>query len=101
MNQETTKIPGLGDIPILGALFRSEKWRRQETELVIIVTPYIVRPVDAKDIPLPTDGIKAPNDLDRALGGKKPNKTPRPNNKKDGRAGPVTLGRAGFKTGNF
>lgn len=101
MNQETSKIPGLGDIPILGALFRSEKWRRQETELVIIVTPYIVRPVDAKDIPLPTDGIKSPNDLERMFEGKTPNKTPRPSNEKDGRAGPVKIGRAGFKTGNF
>ena len=39
------KAPFLGDLPILGALFRSTKYRRAETELVIIVTPYLVRPV--------------------------------------------------------
>src|SRR3546814_20696968 len=45
--QEHTKIPGLGDLPILGALFQSDRFQRNETELVIIVTPSIVRPVDA------------------------------------------------------
>ena len=48
------RIPGLGDLPILGALFRSERFERRETELVIIVTPYIVKPVSGR-IPLPTD----------------------------------------------
>ncbi|MEE8188926.1 MAG: type II and III secretion system protein family protein [Kiloniellales bacterium] len=48
------RIPGLGDLPILGQLFRSERFERRETELVIIVTPYIVKPVSDR-IPLPTD----------------------------------------------
>ena len=39
-------LPGLGEMPILGALFRSNSFQRNETELVIVVTPYIVRPVD-------------------------------------------------------
>jgi pilus assembly protein CpaC len=39
------KFPGLGDLPVLGALFRSTRYERNETELVIIVTPYLVRPV--------------------------------------------------------
>ena len=43
-------------MPILGNLFRSREFRRGESELVIIVTPYLVKPVDAKDIVLPTDG---------------------------------------------
>ena len=38
-------VPGLSDIPILGELFRSDRFQREETELVIIVTPYLVRPV--------------------------------------------------------
>ncbi|MGJ0620406.1 MAG: type II and III secretion system protein family protein [Methylocystis sp.] len=50
-----TKIPGLGDIPILGELFRSDSFNRQETELVIIVTPYVVKPVPANMIASPTD----------------------------------------------
>ena len=49
-----SRIPGLGDIPILGQLFKSERFERRETELVIIVTPYIVKPVSDR-IPLPTD----------------------------------------------
>ncbi len=54
-SENLSKTPGLGDIPILGALFRSEQFRRDETELVIIVTPYLVRPVSDQKIPLPTD----------------------------------------------
>ena len=53
------KAPFLGDLPILGALFRSTKYRRQETELVIIVTPYLVRPV-SNQLALPTNGYRAP-----------------------------------------
>jgi pilus assembly protein CpaC len=53
------KAPFLGDLPILGALFRSTKYRRAETELVIVVTPYLVRPV-SNQIALPTDGYRAP-----------------------------------------
>ena len=43
--QDISKVPLLGDIPILGALFRSNRFQRNETELVIIVTPYLVNPV--------------------------------------------------------
>jgi pilus assembly protein CpaC len=62
------KAPGLGDVPILGNLFRSRDFRRGETELVIIVTPYLVKPVDAKDIKLPTDGFHAANELEQLIG---------------------------------
>jgi pilus assembly protein CpaC len=63
------KTPGLGDVPVLGALFRSNAFQRGETELVIVVTPYLVKPVNANEIVLPTDGYKAPTDLERvALG---------------------------------
>ena len=58
------KAPFLGDLPILGALFRSTSFRRQETELVIIVTPYLVRPVSGR-MALPTDGYRAPSDAVR------------------------------------
>ncbi|MCW2348980.1 pilus assembly protein CpaC [Sphingobium sp. B1D7B] len=63
------KTPFLGDIPILGNLFKSQSYRRQETELVIIVTPYLVRPVDARQIALPTDGYRSADDAQRILGG--------------------------------
>jgi pilus assembly protein CpaC len=62
------KAPGLGDVPILGNLFRSRQFRRGETELVIIVTPYLVKPVDASDIKLPTDGYRSASELQEFLG---------------------------------
>jgi pilus assembly protein CpaC len=69
-NNSYTKTPGVGDLPILGALFRSNAWQRNETELVIVVTPVLVRPVDANSIVLPTDGYQAPTDLERVFLGK-------------------------------
>ena len=62
------KAPGLGDVPILGNLFRSRDFRRGETELVIVVTPYLVKPVNASDIVLPTDGYRSANELQQLLG---------------------------------
>ncbi len=61
------KMPGLGDVPLLGLLFKSDSFRRGETELVIVVTPYLVQPVSANDIKLPTDAYQNSNDLSRLL----------------------------------
>ena len=55
------KAPFLGDLPILGMLFRSTSYQRDETELVIVVTPYLVRPV-SHQLAIPTDGYRAPTD---------------------------------------
>jgi pilus assembly protein CpaC len=61
-------LPGIGELPILGALFRSDGFQRNETELVIVITPYLVRGVnDPAQMKLPTDGWKPPNDLERLL----------------------------------
>jgi pilus assembly protein CpaC len=68
-NNSMDKIPGLGNLPIIGALFRSNNFRRSETELMIIVTPYLVKPVSANQIALPTDGYITPTDAERVLGG--------------------------------
>jgi pilus assembly protein CpaC len=65
---DVTKAPFLGDLPILGALFRSTSFRRSETELVIIVTPYLVRPTSSQ-LALPTNGYRAPSDTQRLLEG--------------------------------
>ncbi|MFA9200393.1 MAG: type II and III secretion system protein family protein [Cypionkella sp.] len=62
------KAPGLGDVPVLGNLFRSTSFRKGETELVIVVTPYLVNPVNDGDIKLPTDGFNAPNEAARLFG---------------------------------
>lgn len=61
-------VPGLGDIPVLGALFRSDSFQHNQSELVIVVTPYIVRPVsDPAALRLPTDGFRPPSDIERIL----------------------------------
>jgi pilus assembly protein CpaC len=65
-----TKLPGAGDVPILGNLFKSSAFKRGETELVIVVTPYLVRPVNDGDIKLPTDGLQNPDDVQRLFGNK-------------------------------
>ncbi len=63
------KLPGAGDVPIIGALFRSTSFQQGETELVIVVTPYLVRPVNDADISLPTDGYQSPDAIREMLGG--------------------------------
>ena len=62
------KAPGVGDLPILGSLFRSTTFQKGQTELVIVVTPYLVRPVDDAEIVLPTDGFHTPGGFDSWLG---------------------------------
>ena len=62
------KTPFLGDLPIIGSLFRSTNFQRNETELVIIITPYLVKPVsNPAQIALPHDGYRAPSDAARIL----------------------------------
>ena len=63
-NNSVDKTPVLGDLPILGALFRSTKFQRQETELVVVVTPYLVRPVSGQ-LATPIDGYRVPTDIQR------------------------------------
>lgn len=67
-NNSLTKAPFLGDLPILGMLFRSTKYQRNETELVVIVTPYLVRPVSGQ-LSTPVDGYRVPSDIQRDFGG--------------------------------
>jgi pilus assembly protein CpaC len=61
------KFPFLGDIPVIGALFRSKSFQKNETELVILVTPHLVKPVNQEDQPLPTDFYVEPNDIEYYL----------------------------------
>ena len=63
-NNSIDKTPFLGDIPVLGALFRSTKFQKQETELVVVVSPYLVQPVSTQ-LALPTDGYRVPDDVQR------------------------------------
>lgn len=59
-----TKFPGLGSVPVLGSLFRSQDYREGTTELVILVTPRLARPIDPKRLELPTDRYREPTDWD-------------------------------------
>ena len=68
VTHDLRKTPGLGYLPGLGTLFRSDRLERQESELVVIVTPYLVRPSN-KRLAAPTDGYVAPTDAARILKG--------------------------------
>jgi pilus assembly protein CpaC len=63
------QVPWLGDIPILGALFRSAEYQRAQSELVIIVTPHLVTPTRGEALALPTDRVKLPSEKDLFLFG--------------------------------
>jgi len=69
VRQIVRKIPLMGDIPVLGNLFRSSQFRKNETELVIIVTPRLVKPLDMTKQTLPTDQYIEPNDFEFYLMG--------------------------------
>ena len=69
LRETVTKFPGLGDIPGIGALFRSQSFQKGETELLILVTPHLVKPMIPGEIRLPTDKFEEPNDLEFFLNG--------------------------------
>jgi pilus assembly protein CpaC len=82
--QDIDGFPGLKDIPILGTLFRSRDYQNSETELVIIVTPYMVRPTARRDLARPGDGLSAATDRKANFLGHI--------NRVYGRGGPVPVG---------
>jgi pilus assembly protein CpaC len=61
---DLTQLPGLGSAPIIGALARSARYQRSETELAIIITPYIVVPSDSAPLELPTDYFTRPHEFE-------------------------------------
>lgn len=76
-NDSVGQVPWLGDIPILGALFRSSDFARRQSELVIIVTPHLVTPTTSDSLTLPTDRIRIPSESELFLLGKEAGKTGR------------------------
>lgn len=64
------QVPWLGDVPVLGALFRSADYQRSQTELVIIVTAHLVTPTRGEALALPTDRVKLPSERDLFLNGR-------------------------------
>lgn len=88
VTHDISKFPGLGDVPVLGSLFKSDRFQREESELVIIVTPYVVRPVSRPKLASPTDGLEHPHDAERIVNGG--------THRQKAHAGqPVTLDRSG------
>ena len=69
VREQVQKFPVLGDLPILGTLFRSSRYVKSQTELVIIVTPRYVKPMDVAEVALPTDTFIEPNDWEFYLMG--------------------------------
>ena len=82
----SSQLPWIGDVPVLGALFRSAAYQRNQTELVIIVTAHLVSPTRGEALALPTDRIKPPTENDLFLFGRTSDGTRTP---KKGAAGEV------------
>lgn len=71
VDSNNSKVPFLGDVPVFGSLFRTTEYENEQTELVILVTPYIVKPVnDATKLATPMDGYTPPSDGERILLGR-------------------------------
>ncbi|MGH8545492.1 MAG: type II and III secretion system protein family protein [Gammaproteobacteria bacterium] len=68
--ESVDKFPGLGDVPLLGVLFRSQEFRQGQTELVIFVTPHLARPISPQQVQLPTDSFVPADDLEFYLMGR-------------------------------
>ena len=63
-------VPLLGDVPVLGALFRSTRYQRRETELIVLITPHLVAPLNPGEVPpLPGENYKHPSEIELFLGG--------------------------------
>jgi pilus assembly protein CpaC len=92
INTNIDQLPGAGNIPVLGALFRSTAFTRNETELVISVTPYLVDPVKGGDIKLPSDDYRPPSFMDQVFYGAL--------SASRGEKNPSLEGPAGFMTDN-
>ena len=70
LREVVTKFPGLGELPVLGALFRSNEFINNETELLIMVTPHLAKPLNGDKVRLPTDSFVEPSDLEFYLMGR-------------------------------
>jgi pilus assembly protein CpaC len=70
LRENVQKFPGLGDLPLLGALFRSQEYQSGQTELVMFVTAHLAKPIAPDQIRLPTESFVPPSDLEFYLMGK-------------------------------
>ncbi len=96
-NEDISKVPGLGDIPWIGTLFRTTSYTHTDTEVVIVVTPYIVNPV-VTAVATPVDGFQPPHDASRVLLGSMYRQTlPAPARGPLGAGGEGVIGPVGFR----
>ena len=68
--QDLDSVPGMMNMPVLGALFRSRDYQAGQTELVVIVTPYLVNPASPQDMQTPIDGLRVADDVETTLLGR-------------------------------
>ncbi|MEO8325076.1 MAG: type II and III secretion system protein family protein [Nitrospirota bacterium] len=105
IKETVSKYPFLGDIPILGVLFRSTSFQKNETELIVIVTPHLVKPLDMVKQTLPTDHYLEPNDFELMLMGYVEGVFPEPNVARPGEGytlgSPSVAGRMPFHKGGM
>lgn len=92
------KFPGLGDVPVLGALFRSTQFQNNQSELVILVTPYVVHPVANGKMQTPLDGFVPPTDFERIMLGNLHTQQPLRDAGTTAPAAPRLHGEGGFMT---
>ena len=95
--EDIRKYPGLGDLPVIGALFRNTEYNKDETELVIMVTPYLVRPVATTAMATPLDGYRPATDRQRVLEGKIQQPRPRTRGPRRELRGAALVGPAGYQ----
>jgi pilus assembly protein CpaC len=96
-DENVSKVPGLGDIPVVGALFRTTSYTHTDTEVVITVTPYIVNPVSTR-LATPVAGFQPPHDASRVLLGSMYRQTlPAPARGPAGPGGQSLIGPVGFR----
>jgi pilus assembly protein CpaC len=102
IREVVSKFPILGDLPIIGTLFRSSEFQKRESELIVIVTPHLVKPLDKTKQPLPTDQFIEPNDFDFYLMGRLEGKSVSPDEPRVSKApAPVAKPKEEKGEGNF
>ena len=92
LRESINRLPGLGEIPILGMLFSSQRFQKRQTELIMFVTPQLARSIDPQQAKLPTDNFVEPSDLEFYLLGRMQGRKPRVDNAPPSPAPAGTLG---------
>ncbi|MFA7534957.1 MAG: type II and III secretion system protein family protein [Desulfuromonadales bacterium] len=101
LRETIEKVPGLGEIPILGSLFRSSGYRQMKTDLLIAITPHLVKPVKEGSIKFPGEFLQPPNAYEFYLEGRLEGKRPFDEKSAFGRHDFLSEGAAAFRSGGL